>query len=418
MLSVQSQNRALETSVRESAVSNDLDSQQDFAEVTASMLNDDFDASWLLSFEMLEPGASFPIRDSSLRGGDLAPIYTLQAVSDKPKVSHVDAADARDSVVYTNGTDKTSPVRAPLEPGINAPVPDYGHEIQDTEQEGKDVDVISKEKSDGHHPGNTTCVTPTQTPEPQRRRTAHRHARLIDGAIFPFKGRKSNAARSSVDVQEHLSPDAGKRSLFRLSWTPTRQKSQSRSSWLQGFKSIFRTSSNKSQQPHARHRHNSSLGTIADAPLSMSHPRQTLIPNNSNSVQGSRRYNFGLDGTSDDLPSPSSSPLNKPLPLTPIEIVHRLSSGTPSKSNSVGQSQTFSHQPHSASTSSTKISQVSSKHEFRAIARDLASADGSTMYHPELSPVREVRLDPLKYDPSKPPETAHRYVNPRSTNDS
>ena len=264
--------------------------------------------------------------------------------------------------------------------------------------------LISREASNEHYHGNASCVTPSDTPEPQRRRTANRHARLIDGAIFPFKGRKSNAARNSLEAQETLSPDEGRRSLFRLSWTPTRQNSGTRRSWVHGVRSLFRTSQNKQQNTLSKHKHNSSIGNSTDAHLSMSRSHKRVISNTSSVAHASQPRPSGLtlDGACDELPSPSSSYLNKPLPLNPDEFAKSLSSGT--RSTSIGRAHTSSNPPHSALTTSTKLSQTSSKREFQALAKDLSKRTDAIMYHPDLSPVHEARLNPSKYDPLKSPE--------------
>jgi hypothetical protein len=256
------------------------------------------------------------------------------------------------------------------------------------------------------HPGNESGITPYETPEPQRRRTANRHAQLVDGAIIPFKRRKSIAARCSTDGQDDSASDAGKSKLFRLSWTPTRQSSISRRSWLQGVKSIFRSGQSKSSDTPTSHRHNSSIGNTAYVQTSMSKPDKLEDSNISTSTHLGSRPPLGLslDGACDELPtpsSPSSRYLNKPLPLNPVEVARCMSSGT--RSTSIGRSQVYSDQPLTASTTSTKFSQVSSKKEFQNLAKILTSSKVLEMHYPELSPVHEVKLNPSKYDPLKSP---------------
>ena len=393
-----------------------FDSQQDFAEVTTSMLQTDFDPSWLLSFEMLEPPSSSQKRNS-LRGGH-APIYTLQPIR-----SASPAASAR---VVAGRNEENSADSEYTTGWMESLYRDQHNHSQEKENElrgssglqGPDIrtgrdsaapppctpQLISKETSNEHYHGNASCVTPSETPEPQRRRTANRHARLIDGAIFPFKGRKSSAARASVDIQPAPSPDEGRRSLFRLSWTPTRQNSGTRRSWLQGVRSLFRASQNKQSTIASKHRHTSSIGDCTDAHLSMSrsHKRHTSSTASIAHTSQPRPSGLALDGACDELPSPSSSYLNKPLPLNPDEFAKSLSSAT--QSTSTGRANTLSNPPHSASTTSTKLSQTSSKREFQALAKSLSERKEIMMYHPDLSPVHEARLNPSKYDPLKSPK--------------
>jgi hypothetical protein len=257
------------------------------------------------------------------------------------------------------------------------------------------------------HPSNGTGITPYDTPEPQRRRAANRHAQLVDGAIIPFKRRKSIAARSSTDGQDESPRDAGKSRLFRLSWTPTRQGSTSRRSWLQGIKSIFRSGQSKSSDKPLSHRHNSSVGNILDVQTRMSKSDKLENTNTSSTTQPDAQPPLALllDGACDELPTSSSSSsryLNKPLPLNPDEIVRRISSRTPS--TSIDRSQVYSDQPQTASTTSTKFSQASSKKDFQNLAKSLTSSKALDMHYPELSPVHEMKLNPNKYDPLKSPK--------------
>ena len=261
----------------------------------------------------------------------------------------------------------------------------------------------SEEHSHDDHHGNTNYVIPSQTPEP---RVANRRARVIDGIIEPFRRRKSVAARRSLEAPAASSPEAGRSSLFRLSWPPARQSSEARRSWVEPLRSLFRSGQSKPPKTLSKHRHSRSVGHGTDAPLSMSTSHQRVTSSTAGTAEASppvRR--FQIDGACDDFPSPSPSHLNKPLPLNPEEIVKSMSSGT--RSASIGRSHTLSYQPQSASTTSTKISQVSSKSEFRAVAKDLAMARDPTMHHPDLSPVHEARLNPSKYDPLKSPTSEY-----------
>lgn len=393
-----------------------FDSQQDFAEVTASTLQTDFDPSWLLSFEMLEPPSSFQKRNS-LRGGH-APICTLQPIRSASPVASARVVARREEECSADD-DYTTGWMESLYRDQHNQKQEKENELRDSsELQGPDIrtgrdsaapppctpKLISKETSNEHYHSNASCVTPPETPELQRRRTANRHARLIDGAIFPFKGRKSNAARTSVDAQQALSPIEGRRSLFTLSWTPTRQNSGTRRSWLQGVRSLFRTSHNKQSNTLSKHRHTSSIGNSTDARLSMSRSHKRYTSSTASIAHASQPPPLGLalDGACDELPSRSSSYLNKPLPLNPDEFTKSLSSGT--RSTSTSRAHTLSNPPHSASTTSTKLSQTSSKREFQALAKDLSKRKDTIMYHPDLSPVHEARLNPSKYDPPKSPK--------------
>ncbi len=390
------------------SVTNGSDSQQDFAEVTASRLQIDFDPSLLLSFEMLEGPSSVNERRASLRGG-YVPICTLQPVRSASPVATTRVEYSREE--RCSADDKYASEL------IEQSYHDRNLGQQERHGELNNIfllsgprpapstpELISKETSNDNHHGNANRVTPSETPEPQRRRTANRHARLIDGAIFPFKGRKGNAARPSVEVQESLSPNAGRKLLFRLSWTPTRQSSESRGSWLQSVRSLFRTSQNKQRKPLPKHKHTSSIGNSTDAQLSMSKSHKSISSSTASIAPSGHPRSLGLflDGACDNLRSPSASYLNKPLPLNPDEFAKSLSSGT--RSTSIDHSHTLSCQPRSASTASTKISQTPSKREFQAIAKDLAMTRDMSTYHPDLSPVHEARLNPSKYDPLKSPK--------------
>jgi hypothetical protein len=304
-----------------------------------------------------------------------------------------------------------------------SPIPEHPSDIEDKdshEQGTEDGDIIPDKEVGAQctscvesclvqatlrdsHQSNRPNVTPAETPEPQRRRTANRHARLIDGTIFSFRGRKSSVARPSIDLSRAATPEAARRSLFRLSWTPTRQSSDSRRSWLQGFRSLFRSNQNNSAQALSKRRRSCSTENNTDAASGMLKTHEQM---SSEAHRQPPRPRFDLDGACDDIVSPSTSYLNKPLPLNPEEIVKSISSRT--HSIETRPSRIESYQPTSASTVSTSISQTSSKRDFRSVARHLVSSDNfkSDMHlsnYPQLSPVRESRLDPAKFDPEKSP---------------
>jgi hypothetical protein len=407
------QTRSVRTSIVNS-VTTAADSQQEFVEFNESMLDTSgFDPSWVLSFEMVNGGTDTAQADSGLRGGEatiisLVPVGHRQDIEGESGPRTVPPSDPPNQLTAVTSC---------------SPIPEHpsDHESQDLHGRGtEDNDALSDKEFGGHctsgiesclvqanlrdsHQSNGPNVTPADTPEPQRRRTANRHARLIDGTIFSFRGRKSSVARPSVDLSRAATPEAARRSLFRLSWTPTRQSSDSRRSWLQGFRSLFRSNHNNPSKAPSKRRRSCSTESHIDAGSGMlrSHERMS-----SDAHRHPPRPRFDLDGACDDVVSPSSSYLNKPLPLNPEEIVKSISSRT--HSLETRPSPIESYQQTSASTISTGISQTSSKRDFRSVARELVSSNNfnSDMHlsnYPQLSPVRESRLDPAKFDPEKSP---------------
>lgn len=112
---------------------------------------------------------------------------------------------------------------------------------------------------------------------------------------------------------------------MRKSWTPARQKPEPRHSWLRTF---FRSAS---QTRHAK------VSQESRSPGQPEESRRAALPvkhntenNLSDPVARLPPFAFGLDGTFDTLSilSRASMELNKPLPLTPSEVVRSLSART------------------------------------------------------------------------------------------
>ena len=114
-----------------------------------------------------------------------------------------------------------------------------------------------------------------------------------------------------------------------------------------------------------------------------------------------------LDGNFSPQPSVASSNLNKPLPLSPGDrnrsnYIRRTQSASPTRRSSDNTAL------NTASTTSTELSNISSKKEFRAITKDLLRQENMEN-SPTLSPTRRrkriagVSVEPRKYNQVPPP---------------
>ena len=151
-----------------------------------------------------------------------------------------------------------------------------------------------------------------------KQRTAHREARLIDGAIFSSQAGKLQKKDCNLPDSVPGSPSA-RSSPVRLSWSGGRQNPQLRQSWLQGVRS--RLHQNK-QRLSDRIQHSASTISHAGHSTIMSriHRRVAGGDIRSSSPRPFIRPAVGLDGACDDCsPSRTSSNLDKPLPPEPEE---------------------------------------------------------------------------------------------------
>jgi len=207
------------------------------------------------------------------------------------------------------------------------------------------------------------------------RRVARRHARLIDGIMFTVKHRRGRSSTMTERPSEMAGAgDSDRRFLPRLSW----QKDQTlRRSWIHGVRSIFRPDNQSKQIEDIRHAH--SRESSSRYTTTMSAYNDQSASHGAASVSRQRHPRFGLDGAFDDRSptSTSSSTFNKPLPMSPDDIVRSLSSRTDTPSLS------HATRPSTASTTSSGVTQASHQHDFRSIAQELLARH-------ELSPVREM----------------------------
>ena len=390
------------------------ESQQDFAEVTNSMIGTDLDRSELLAFEMLEPGQ--PVEQHTTDTSHApAEVFTLQPVP-TPVRSNQRLPSGRLSCMSQAPLSNASSEFEALYDLISS-----REELADTEK--SDIQIPSS-KLDA--PEDITAALPTcpigeslaspskraasqKTTALQRRLTANRHARLIDGSIFPFRCRKSTATRGSIDEQDFATGETSKRSSLRLSWTQGVQKDGSRGSWLHGIRSLFQRSQNKSPRLLKKSRPSFNTGRHFSAVSGVAASDQQDISALCETKLSMQQPDLSLclDGACNGRSSPAkatsttSSNLNKPLPLTPDEAVRsfRSSSKTPSLTHSADTP----HRPLTASTASTNISQTSSRRDFKAITKELLTADIMPQYRlmPKMDP--NYMLQPLTYDPKKSP---------------
>ena len=390
------------------------ESQQEFAEVTNSMMATDLDRSQLLAFEMLEPGQP---GHQSLTDISRAPaeVFTLLPVP----------APVRFTRRLSSG-ELLCTLQAPLSNASSEFETLYDlissqEEQADTEQSDTQDGMAGADAagemiaSIPTSPIGEGLVSPskrsatTQTTALQRRLTANRHARLIDGSIFPFGPRKSTVTHGSIDVQDVATGETSKRSSMRLSWTQGAKKDGSRGSWLHGIRSLFRRSQNKSPWLLKKSHPGLNTGKYHSAVSGVAASDQQVARDLCETKQSMQQPNLSLclDGACDGRNSPakststSSSNLNKPLPLNPDEVVKsfRSSSKTPSLTYSAGTP----NQPLTASTVSTNVSQTSSRRDFKAITKELLTGDNMPQYRlmPKMDP--NYMLLPLTYDPKKSP---------------
>jgi hypothetical protein len=153
---------------------------------------------------------------------------------------------------------------------------------------------------------------------------------LIDGNIITPHGRQRLSSQSSAQPENPAgAAEETKVAANRLSWTPVRQKADSRHSWLHSVRTIFH--SDNSQGRRAKLKSPKSSRDTQGSNSTATHNNNTTAENDpSSTVRTSiSPLAFGLDGTFDDSPvfsSSSSNTNNKPLPLTPITENVRLSS--------------------------------------------------------------------------------------------
>jgi len=318
--------------------------QQEFAEVTRSLLESDVDPSHLVEFEMSSgPPGPFSDQRPTLRGGQ-GDIYRLKQLHSPSRAQGICRNDSLaskssppkgDSGVARIGPSETE---ASLAEHYRLALAVSRHLAQDASVGmDDDHDGLENSPSAENQGGQFDSLGPisrthtNENPEPSRRRRAiNREARLIDGAIFNPRARKRLSSQNSVpptgevaNVEGNGAPTA----TARRSWTPVRQRLDSRHSWFQNIRTIFRqgersTLSLKSRKPGPST--NTNLGPAASF-------NQRKGKNTASTHEDNRRLaSLGLDGTFDKKLSFSKYPLdlNKALPLSPGEILHFKSSGS------------------------------------------------------------------------------------------
>ncbi|RMZ90592.1 hypothetical protein DV736_g2186, partial [Chaetothyriales sp. CBS 134916] len=201
------------------------------------------------------------------------------------------------------------------------------------------------------------------TPEPQRK-AVHRNTTLIDG-IFNNSIRRTGR---EVDRPEAQETRASKRSSKFLDWVAGQPKNNRRS-WLQGVKSLLGATREKPSSTADVLTNTDYFSVIGADPYTLQQSSSMQMNKNASSPSPTPLANprFLLDGACDEQISLSSSGsyLNKPLPLTPSEIVKSLSSRTRSNSHSRTRTQ------ESPRASTTSTSNTPKKEELPAMTRDL-----------------------------------------------
>ncbi|EXJ84114.1 hypothetical protein A1O3_04781 [Capronia epimyces CBS 606.96] len=241
------------------SVTSAASSQQEFIEVEPSNLNSDIDPSLLVSFEMLTNDPSSPAGfRPNLRGGQ-AEVVTLQQVRSESGPTDNERASGE---AHFAGVEQ---------PAAEAEVADTKvvHDQYGNPAQGKELDSPKQEESMDDQYGNPAGEEPADDDDDSlelarpfagapagreptlsmRTRAMNREFRLIDGAIFHPRARKrvSSQNNSSPEVATSVA-NTRRASVVRRSWTPVRQRIESRSSWLKDTASHVLTLFRKNSQ--------------------------------------------------------------------------------------------------------------------------------------------------------------------------
>ncbi|KIY04034.1 uncharacterized protein Z520_00726 [Fonsecaea multimorphosa CBS 102226] len=317
-------------------------SQQEFIEVDPSMTGADIDPALLVSFEMLSPSRSASEQRPTLRGGH-GEIVTLQQISS--------AQDTKSSKESSVQADSSPPSRVPSIPtyvgscetpgsrGISVPSspPTAGNTepSKDSSKVDRQEPVEPHKSAEKQRTLSDSLKQFARRPlgdnsDPSKRaRAVNRQARVFDGTIWLPKVRKRQSSQVNLPADEEAVVEERKKSIVRRSLTPVWQKrDSSRNSWMDIMRNIFRSESTSSQAKQSR-AESISIQIQPTQPDFIACSNNQTITSTQVPVEQERKSSpFGLDGTIDPRPlarSRSIMDYNKPLPLSPGEIVRSLS---------------------------------------------------------------------------------------------
>ncbi|OAL21658.1 hypothetical protein AYO20_11330 [Fonsecaea nubica] len=369
-------------------------SQQEFVEVDPSVLDADVDPALLVSFEMLSSHQSFLDQTPNLRGGH-GEIVTLRQIgstqdTSSSKEHNVQEGSSPQSLVLssptyvgfceTPGSRDLSDPPSPVTAGNIGPAKESSKcDRQEPAEHHKSVERQRKLSDSLKHFARRPLG---DSSEPSKRtRAANRQARVLDGAIWLPKVRKRHSSQINLPGDEEAVVEERKKSIVRRSLTPVWQKRESsRNSWMEIMRNFFRSESGSSQakQPRAD---SIAIQIQPAVPNSLASPNNhTIISTHSPVEQEQQPSPFGLDGTIDLTPFASSAIMdyNKPLPLSPGEIVQSLSTHA---------SLTHFRQPELANSKNT-VASADFKPDCQAPTAHRIKRKDVPVKH-QLSPVRE-----------------------------
>ncbi|KIW33457.1 uncharacterized protein PV07_00308 [Cladophialophora immunda] len=381
-------------------------SQQDFVEVDPSLADAGIDPALLVSFEMLSSRQSSSEQQPTLRDGhgeiltlrqissshDTSPSKDCGAEADSSPSSHVLSSPTYVGSCETPGSQRMSATSSPVTAGNIEP--------------RKDSTKADKEEPAEHHKSaekqrklSDSLKQFARRPlgdgsEPMKRaRAVNRQARVFDGTIWLPKVRKRHSSQINLPCDEEAVVEERKRSIVRRSLTPVWQKrDSSRNSWMEIMRNFFRTESSSSQAKQSRVE-SSSHQIQSTVPASVTSPtEQTIVSTQSPIEQERKPYHFGLDGTIDQrsLASRYIMDYNKPLPLSPGEIVRSLSAHT---------ALPHLRQPRPATLNNT-VASADLKYDSQAPTSHHIKRKEVPVKH-QLSPVREAK-DPFAAHAAEP----------------
>ncbi|OAP62813.1 hypothetical protein AYL99_02040 [Fonsecaea erecta] len=371
-------------------------SQQEFIEVDLSLADADVDPALLVSFEMLSPGQSTSEQSPTLRGGQ-GEIVTLQQINstqdtksskehnvqgNSSPLSCVASVPTRVGSCETHGsqgmtmTEASSPPTSSghIEPSKEASKADKQEPVEHHKSAEK-----QRKLSDGLKHFARRPLGDGLDPS-KRTRAANRQARVFDGTIWLPKVRKRHSSHINLPADEEAVVEERKRSIVRRSLTPVWQKrDSSRNSWMEILRNLFRTESTSSQAKQSRAESISIQihPTLPDVITSSNN--QTIITATPIPVEHEHKSSpLGLDGT---VESTSIMDCNKPLPLSPGEIVRSLSAHPVMPRG---------YQTNSATLNgAVTLADPNNDSQALAAAHRIKRKDVPVKHH--LSPVREVK---------------------------
>ena len=346
-------------------------SQQEFTEVVPSLLDPEIDPSLLLSFEMLSPGQSSSEQGPSLRGGQ-GEVITLQQVQSSqetpvanrksvlPSSSPLPRVESSPFRVFTPGSSSTpvKEVSTPAKRAVTEPQKlTRKNEKHGTPEHDKPTERLRK-LSDSLRPSRRPIA---DSFDPSRRiRAGNRQVRIVDGVLLNPKTRKRLSSPPSTTT---IDEEGTVNKVVRRSLTPVWQRrDSSRQSWMKIMRNFFRTEANSSQgaKSSKRESSNHSQPTVALSTALPSHHTDEHTP----ATEPERlSYPLGLDGVMDPRLFVSRDDLdrNKPLPLSPGEIVRSLSTNADMRT---------SLQPRNPATLSRAVTSADLRYDTRTPASD------------------------------------------------